>query len=112
MEDYSGDDAEVSADDAGDRDEDDTRDRDEDETEEDLQNVGVVNDLEDNSSRHNEAEEPIMKHPSLSTEASPMIQEVEEEPEIDTNILSETAPTGDRIVSKQTTQGSRYSLLK
>jgi hypothetical protein len=100
----SGDDAEVSADDAGDRDED--------ETEEDLQNVGVDNDLEDNSSRHNEAEEPIMKHPSLSTEASPMIQEVEEEPEIDTNILSETAPTGDRNVSKQTTQGSRYSLLK
>jgi hypothetical protein len=112
MEDYSGDDAEVSTDDAWDRDEDDTRDRDEDETEEDLQNVGVVNDLEDNSSRHNEAEEPIMKHPSLSTEASPMIQEVEEEPEIDTNILSEKAPTGDRIVSKQTTQGSRYSLLK
>jgi hypothetical protein len=111
MEDYS-DDAEVNADDAGDRDEDDTGDRDEDETEEDLQNVGVVNDLEDNSSRHNEAEEPIMKHPSLSTEASPMIQEVEEEPEIDTNILSETAPTGDRNVSKQTTQGSRYSLLK
>jgi hypothetical protein len=112
MEDYSGDDAEVNADDAGDRDEDDNGDRDEDETEEDLQNVGVVNDLEDNSSRHNEAEEPIMKHPSLSTEASPMIQEVEEEPEIDTNILSETAPTGDKTVSKQTTQCSRYGLLK
>lgn len=64
MEDYSGDDTEASADDTGDRDKD--------ETEEDMQNV-EDNDLEDDSSGHNEAEEPIMKHPSLSTEASPMI---------------------------------------
>lgn len=108
MEDYSGDDAEASSDDTGDGDKDDTGDGDKDDTEEDVQNVGEDNDLEDDSSRHNEAEEPIMKHPSLSSEASPSIQEIEEgveqEPTIDNNMLSETAPTGDSTASKQTTQ--------
>jgi hypothetical protein len=46
---------------------DDTGDGENDDTEEDVQNVGEDNDLEDDSSRHNEAEEPIMKHPSLSS---------------------------------------------
>lgn len=70
-----------------------------------MQNVGEDNDLEDDSSRHNEAEEPIMKHPSLSSPSKQEIEEgVEEAPTIDNNMLSESAPTGDCTASKQTTQ--------